>query len=237
MTAIVDPPLFRASVTRTGDRPSSVESCEQTSGQECHRRSQRCAVTHIATPAVVFDLDGIIIDSEGTSFEIRRTYSVSFGLTWSEGDQTSIIGYNSLEWSQCMRTVSRIARAEYQIVHDLVHFAIRRFEGESPETDSATGVVRNLARSYRLAIASSAPTAIIEWALDRLGLTDEFPVGVSSNEVPKGKPTPDVYRGYGIRFAIEPKPNEPRGDILSGASTSRRRLRMDSASPISIRSL
>jgi HAD superfamily hydrolase (TIGR01509 family) len=177
-----------------GDRkPLPVESGKRLVGRECHGSAWRRVVGPPAISAVVFDLDGVIVDSEAVWFEIRRAYSASFGLTWSEDDQMNIIGYSSSEWSRYMRENSRIPRIEPQIVDDLVDLAIRRFESDLPRIDGAVELVHELARFFKVAVASSAPLTVIEWTLDRLGLTGEFRVRVSSDEVPRGKPEPDVY--------------------------------------------
>lgn len=166
--------------------------------------------------SVIFDLDGVLIESEEPWFETRREYAATFGLSWSEADQLAIIGKNSREWSAYMHEVTGIPRSFEQIFDDMVALVVQRFQEKSPLMEGAETVVGELGRIYTLAIASSAPRVLIDWTLQVFRWDQFFRVAVSADECARGKPSPDVYLAAREKLGADGTPTVAIEDSSSG---------------------
>src|SRR5207237_2647530 len=88
---------------------------------------------------------------------------------------------------------------------DVVHLMLEAYRRELPLLPGAVDVVGRIAARFRLALASSSNRAIFEEVLRLAGLADSFGATVSSEEVPRGKPAPDVYLEAARRLEVEPE--------------------------------
>jgi HAD superfamily hydrolase (TIGR01509 family) len=154
--------------------------------------------------AVVFDLDGVVVDSEHVWDEVREELARERGGRWHDRAQADMMGMSSLEWSRYMHDVIGLAEAPEEINAEVVRRMQARYDEELPLIDGAVEAVRRLASRFRLAVASSSNRPVIEAVLRRARLEDLFEVAVSSEEVPRGKPAPDVYLEATRRLAVEP---------------------------------
>jgi HAD superfamily hydrolase (TIGR01509 family) len=144
--------------------------------------------------AVVFDLDGVLVESEEDWERARHDVVGGFGGVWSEEDQLAILGTNM---RQCCRYINDRFRSPYSDERLGEMLTTRRMElyGERLVVlPGAIEAVNMLAPLYPLAIASSSPVAVIRFVVERIGVGDHFQVVASSDEVERGKPAPDVYR-------------------------------------------
>jgi HAD superfamily hydrolase (TIGR01509 family) len=158
-----------------------------------------------AFDAVVFDLDGVLVDSEVWWNDVRIEFARRHGRAWTEDDQRAVMGGNSRQWSATMRERLRLDLAPEDIERDIVDGVVARYEAEGPPLIAgAVEVVRRVARDLPIAVASSAHREVIDAALRALGLADAFAVIVSSDEVGRGKPEPDVYREAARRLGVAP---------------------------------
>jgi HAD superfamily hydrolase (TIGR01509 family) len=143
--------------------------------------------------AVVFDLDGVIVDSEHVWDEIRQQLAEERGGTWHDQASRDMMGMSSVEWSRYMHDVIGLREPPDEINAEV----IRRLEGyyreHLPLIPGATDVVESLAARWPLGLASSSNREIIDLVLAVSGLDRFFRATVSSEEVPRGKPGPDVY--------------------------------------------
>ena len=156
--------------------------------------------------AVLFDLDGVLTDSEPWWDQVRVEFARLHERPWTHEDQVAVMGANSRQWAATMRT--RLA------LQDLDEAAIERAvvdgvvglyrTAPSPVIAGATDAVRRIARQLPVAIASSAHREVIEAAIEALGLHDVFGAVVSSDEVAHGKPAPDVYLLAAERLGVAP---------------------------------
>lgn len=144
--------------------------------------------------AVIFDLDGVIVDSEIWWHQERVAWAIDLGLTWSEADSRAVMGANSRGWARIMRERLGLDPAlEPSIQADIVRRMVGRYRGATPEIPGAIEAVRRIAADWPVAIASSAHRDVIDAALRSSGLGELVPIIVSSDEVEHGKPAPDVY--------------------------------------------
>jgi HAD superfamily hydrolase (TIGR01509 family) len=143
--------------------------------------------------AVIFDLDGVLIDSEGAWNRARMEVALEHGGHWSPEATRAMIGMSSIEWSRYMRDRLGVALAPEEISAAVVSRLRRAYEEHLPLLPGAREAVLALAKSWPLGLASSANRPIIELVLDLAGLRTAFAATVSSEEVARGKPAPDVY--------------------------------------------
>ncbi|HUH80288.1 MAG TPA: HAD family phosphatase [Solirubrobacteraceae bacterium] len=143
--------------------------------------------------AVVFDLDGVLIDSEGVWNTARREVALAQGGHWSEGAQRAMMGMSSTEWSAYMHDRLAVELPPERISEIVVSKLLELYRHEMPLLPGAVEAVDSLSEVWPLGLASSANRPVIELVLSLSGLWERFAATVSSEEVPHGKPAPDVY--------------------------------------------
>jgi len=172
--------------------------------------------------AVIFDLDGVLVDSEIWWDEVRADFARSHGRDWTESDRAAVMGANSRQWSETMRERLGLAIAAREIERAIVDAVVDRYRVTgAPAIDRASEVVRRLRGSFATAVASSAHRDVIDAALAALGLADAFDAIVSSDEVAQGKPAPDVYLETARRLGVGPDACLVVEDSLNGVLAAR----------------
>jgi HAD superfamily hydrolase (TIGR01509 family) len=154
--------------------------------------------------AVVFDMDGVIVDSEQVWDDVREQLAKERGGRWHDRAQADMMGMSSPEWSRYMHDVIGLAESPEEINDEVVRRMLARYRDELPLLDGAVEAVRRLAPEFRLAVASSSNRPLIETVLERAGIAGLFDAVVSSEEVAGGKPAPDVYLEAMRRLGTEP---------------------------------
>ncbi len=154
--------------------------------------------------AVVFDLDGVLVDSEHVWDEVRERLARERGGRWHERAQADMMGMSSTEWARYMHDVIGLADAPAEINAEVVRRMRVRYDEDLPLLPGAVDAVRRLAAAFRLGLASSSNRPLIDAVLAAAGLDELFEVTVSSEEVARGKPAPDVYLEAARRLDVEP---------------------------------
>lgn len=155
--------------------------------------------------AVVFDLDGVLLDSEQLWDRARRGVATRHGGRWHNGATADMQGMSSPEWSAYMHDSLGVHLAPDQIASLVVDDLLRSYAQSLPLLPGAQEAVERLSRRWPLALASSANREVIAAVLALAHLQDAFNVTVSSEEVPRGKPAPDVYLEAARRLDVSPK--------------------------------
>jgi HAD superfamily hydrolase (TIGR01509 family) len=155
--------------------------------------------------AVVFDLDGVLLDSEQVWDEVREQLTRERGGTWSERAQTDMMGMSSPEWSCYMHDVVGLRESPEEINDEVVRRLLGRYRERLPLLPGALEAVRRLAAVWPLGLASSSNRPVIEAFLDSAGVRDLFAATVSSEEVGRGKPAPDVFLEAARRIEVAPE--------------------------------
>jgi HAD superfamily hydrolase (TIGR01509 family) len=153
--------------------------------------------------AVVFDLDGVIFDSEELWDGVRETLAKERRGHWSERAQSDMMGMSSPEWSRYMHDVVGLEESPEEINREVVRRMLDSYAQELPLIAGAADAVRRLAARWPLAVATSSNREIIDGGLEAAGIRDRFRVTVSSEEVARGKPAPDVYLEAARRLGFE----------------------------------
>jgi HAD superfamily hydrolase (TIGR01509 family) len=210
---------FRGRGTEAGPAGGGLGS--STDDGQTHRTS-----TGPGTPAliraIVFDLDGVLVDSEIWWDEARRDFAQVHGREWTADDRHAVMGANSRQWSETMRRRLDLDMTAEEIERAIVDRMVERYEREgAPAIDGAVTTVRRLATDWPLALASSSHPRVIEAALAGTKLHDSFRAIVSSDEVEHGKPAPDVFLEAARRLGVEPADILVVEDSLNGLKAGR----------------
>jgi HAD superfamily hydrolase (TIGR01509 family) len=154
--------------------------------------------------AVVFDLDGVLLDSEEIWDEAREQLARERGGRWHEEAQRDMMGMSSTEWSRYMHETIGLPEPPEQINDEVVQRLSARYREHLPVIPGAREAVERLAACWPLGLASSSNRELIDLALELMDLSHLFEATVSSEEVARGKPAPDVYLEAARRLRIEP---------------------------------
>jgi HAD superfamily hydrolase (TIGR01509 family) len=154
--------------------------------------------------AVIFDLDGVLLDSETTWVNVKREFTEESGGHWRERAQWDMLGMSSIEWSRYMHDQLAVPVPPETISSEVADRVAQRYRQRLPLLPGAVEAVRSLAREWPLAVASSSNRNVIDLVVEEAGLADAFAATVSSEEVERGKPAPDVYLEAARRLGVDP---------------------------------
>jgi HAD superfamily hydrolase (TIGR01509 family) len=155
--------------------------------------------------AVVFDMDGVLIDSEPVWERVRRRFVADHGGRWADDAQTRLMGMSTAEWSAYLASdLGVTGLTPRQVAERVITAMADEYSRHLPLLPGAIGAVRALAARWPLAVASSSPRSLIETVLAAADLESAFAAVVSSEEVPRGKPAPDVYLAAADRLSAAP---------------------------------
>jgi HAD superfamily hydrolase (TIGR01509 family) len=152
---------------------------------------------------VVFDLDGVLVDSEHVWDDVREGLARERGGRWHDRAQADMMGMSSTEWARYMHDVIGLEDTPADINAEVVRRMRLRYDEDLPLLPGAVDAVRRLAGAFRLGLASSSNRPLIDAVLAATRLEDLFDVTVSSEEVARGKPAPDVYLEAARRLHVE----------------------------------
>lgn len=165
---------------------------------------------------VIFDLDGVILDTEEVWNVVRHDFALAHGGRWAENDQPAVMGANSRQWATYMRERCGVDLPEDEIYTGIIRGLREWYARDLPLIPGAQEAIAGLASKYRLGLASSSPLELIEYTLELAGIRDCFTAVVSSDEVAWGKPAPDVYREACARLQAAPRRTAAVEDSSSG---------------------
>src|SRR5215475_5097420 len=154
--------------------------------------------------AVVFDLDGVLIDSEPVWEEVRRGLVAEYGGHWASDAQRQLMGMSTQEWARYLSEDLGVGLPPGQVAALVIDRMAARYREEIPFLPGAVDSVRRLAGHWPLGLASSAPAVLIETVLEAAGLRSYFRVTMSTEQVPHGKPAPDIYLAVTARLGVAP---------------------------------
>ena len=155
------------------------------------------------TRAVVFDLDGVIVDSEQVWDDVREEYVRESGGAYSDRSARDMMGMSSPEWSRYMAEELCVPGTPDEINLAIVERMLARYGDAPPLLPGAVDAVRRIGAWVPLAIASSSNRELIDVVVAAAGLAGDFAATVSSEEVPRGKPSPDVYLEAARRLGVD----------------------------------
>jgi HAD superfamily hydrolase (TIGR01509 family) len=154
--------------------------------------------------AVVFDMDGVLIDSEPIWEQVRREVVAEYGGNWLPEAQTALMGMSTPEWAAYLSADLGVGRPPADVAQIVIDHMVARYEEHLPVLPGADEAVRKCADRWRLGLASSSPRRLIDAVLHSAGWTDLFEVTVSTEDLDRGKPAPDVYLHAVAALGAEP---------------------------------
>jgi HAD superfamily hydrolase (TIGR01509 family) len=155
--------------------------------------------------AVIFDLDGVLLDSEQRWNESKEALVREAGGEWRDEAPTVMMGMSSHEWSAYLRDELGVTMEVDAISRDVVRRMEDGYRAGLPLLPGAEEAVRALAARWPLGLASSSNREIIDLVLELVGFGDAFRVALSSEQVERGKPAPDVYLEVARRLGVAPE--------------------------------
>jgi HAD superfamily hydrolase (TIGR01509 family) len=166
--------------------------------------------------AIVFDMDGVLIDSEPVWERVRRKFVADHGGRWADDAQDRMMGMSTAEWSAYMSEDFGLRLPPPQVAELVIAAMAAEYQAHLPLLPGAVEAVRSLSARWPLAVASSAPKSLIEAVLDASALRPAFAAAVSSEEVSRGKPAPDVYLEATRRLGVPPAASAAVEDSTNG---------------------
>jgi len=173
------------------------------------------------TDAVVFDLDGVLLDTEELWDEARREIAEERGGRWRPDAQREMMGMSSPEWSRYMHDVIGLPDPPERISEEVVERLVELYRRQLPLVDGAVEAVRRIGAHWPLGIASSSNRPLIDLFLDLTGTQELFRATVSSEEVAHGKPAADVYLEAANRLEVAPESCTAIEDSENGIRSAR----------------
>ena len=154
--------------------------------------------------AVVFDLDGLLVDSEHLWDEAREALARERGGRWHDRAQADMMGMSSPEWSRYMHDRIGLSDSPEEISAEVVRRMEALYRERLPLLPGAREAVERLAACWPLGLASSSNRPLIDLTLQLSEMAPYFRATVSSEEVARGKPAPDVYLEATRRLGVDP---------------------------------
>ena len=157
------------------------------------------------TDAIVFDLDGLLLDTEQVWDEVREALTRERGGRWHDRAQADMMGMSSTEWSRYMHDELGLREPPDELNRLVVERMAERYRERLPIVEGAVEAVRRIGERWPLGLASSSNRPLIDLALELMGVAELFRATVSSEEVERGKPAPDVYLEVARRLGVPPE--------------------------------
>jgi HAD superfamily hydrolase (TIGR01509 family) len=154
--------------------------------------------------AVVFDLDGVLIDSEPVWEQVRRDYVRRHGGTWRDDTQARLMGMSTEEWASYLAGELGVDQPPEAVASEVLERMGERYGERPPLLDGAVAAVERIGSRWPLGLASSSSRGLIDLVLRAAGIERWFKATVSTEGVPRGKPAPDVYLEVARRLGVDP---------------------------------
>jgi HAD superfamily hydrolase (TIGR01509 family) len=154
--------------------------------------------------AIVFDLDGILVQSEELWDQARRELAAEHGVDWPDDATDAMMGMSSKEWSKYVHDEVGVPDSPEEINRKVLAWVEDRYRKDLPWIEGAREAVKRMAAKYPLGLATSSNREIIDLVMEVGQFSDLIQVTVSSEEVERGKPAPDVYLEVMKRMQVDP---------------------------------
>ncbi|NQU38087.1 MAG: HAD family phosphatase [Actinobacteria bacterium] len=157
-----------------------------------------------AIEAIVFDMDGVIVESEHLWDQVRRRLAADYGQEWPAEATRAMQGMSTPEWARYLREDVGIDVPAQQLADEVLSRMADTYSANLPLIPGAVQTVRLLAQHWPLGLASSSSRSLIDVVLATAGIADSFAVTVSTEEVTAGKPSPVVYQRATELLSVNP---------------------------------
>lgn len=155
--------------------------------------------------AVVFDMDGVLVDSEPVWEKVRRRVVADHGGRWDDDTQDRMMGMSTGEWSAYLSQDQGVRLTPDEVAETVIGAMAGEYERHLPLLPGAVEAVTRISERWTVGLASSSPRRLIDAVLHAAGLAGEFAATLSTEEVERGKPAPDGYLAAAARLGIAPE--------------------------------
>lgn len=155
--------------------------------------------------AIIFDLDGLLIDSEGSWNEIRNQIFLDYGKPWTEVDHKAVMGVSTQEWTVYMLRRLGSDLEPQQLVQMVIDRLSALYKKEIPFLPGAKEAIRLAGKDHPLGLASGSHHSLLEIVTAHPELTGKFKVIISADDVGSGKPSPEIYLETARRLGVSPE--------------------------------
>lgn len=143
--------------------------------------------------AIIFDLDGLLVDSEPHWNEARRQMATERGKDWNQDDSKACMGVSTRTWANYMIRRLELDLSPDHVVSRIVGTMQAFYAHQIPYLPGAVEAVDLAARFYPTGLASGSHRSLIDTVLNDTPMRGKFKAVVCSDQVPAGKPASDVY--------------------------------------------
>jgi HAD superfamily hydrolase (TIGR01549 family) len=155
--------------------------------------------------AVIFDMDGVIVDSEGYWLKAREEFAHARGKQWTDDDQRSVMGRSTIEWARIMQDRLQLQSMSLDdIIRDTIAQVRAQYDVHMPVRFGAVEAVQYAAAGYRVGLASGSETSLIKYVTRQLGIDKLLKVMVYGDDMERGKPAPDIYLKAAELLGVSP---------------------------------
>lgn len=156
--------------------------------------------------AVIFDMDGVLIDSEPLHFDAIEAVLKKHGIEIKEDYLNKYVGdTNERAWAEMTKEFGLKESIDFYIAQQLESTIECLWRDDYKPIDGVIELLQELREAgYPIGVASSSPPVIIENILDRIGITGYIDKWVSGNEVQESKPAPYIYLRAAEMMGFEP---------------------------------
>ena len=155
--------------------------------------------------AVVFDMDGVLVDSEVLWRRVREEFAADIGQVWSAEDQESTMGCSTAMWSRLMVERMKLDLTPEQIAAEIKGRLLKKYQQHLPEREGAIAAVKLAATRYKVALASGSPNELASFIMKTTGLDKVFLATMYGDDVVNGKPDPEIYLRVLERIGVKPE--------------------------------
>ena len=172
--------------------------------------------------AVIFDMDGLLIDSEPVWDRARAGMAARLGQSWGKRDHQAVMGVSTREWADYMRDKWNLEMSREEVIAEIVERMREFYRERIPFRRNAVGAVELAAKHYRAALASGSEASLIDLVTTSPELDGKLEVILSADKVERGKPSPDVYLETARLLDVVPENcvclEDSQNGILAGLS-------------------
>ena len=170
--------------------------------------------------AIVFDIDGTLVDTEATWDLVRKRLAAEAGVTWPAGATQAMMGMSTAEWSSYLAEVVGLPYGPQECARRTIDAMAQHYRDGVSSLPGAPDVVFRMAESYPVALASSSPRQLIDIFISVMGLSDVVTVSVSTEEVGRGKPAPDGFERACALLGVDPADSVAVEDSANGIASA-----------------
>lgn len=173
--------------------------------------------------AIIFDLDGLLVDSEPCWHEARRQMAAEVGVfDWNRDDHRACMGVSTREWAEYMIRRLRLTLSWEETAARIVGNMQAIYARAIPYLPGAVEAVALAASHFPIALASGSERTLIDTVVADAAMRGKFRAVVCTDTMPRGKPAPDVYLEAARQLGMRPEHcaclEDSGNGILAGAA-------------------